>query len=216
MSIEHSPVLVLNKSWYPIDSRSLKKAFKAVVAERAVFLDTEAYMQHNITSWSHLPVLEGQSSLGFSFGKMRIPEVMLLSKFNRVPRRDVVFCRRNIWRRDKRRCQYCGCMPHPDDVTIDHIVPRFKGGQSTFPNCVLACTKCNLKKGHKSLRECGMRLQRMKKLSTGEWTTQYYDTPIRPQWNPLYTLRRKTFPLSWKAFLKNFDETMYWEVELEK
>ena len=102
-----------------------------------------------------------------------------------------------------------------DEITIDHIHPKSKGGLSTFENCVLCCIECNLKKADRDLKYTGMRLKRIKKLSTGEQITVYYDAPRRPGWNPLYALRRKTFPKSWGAFLKNFDEALYWEVGLE-
>ena len=113
-------------------------------------------------------------------------------------------------------CQYCGKQPASDDITLDHIHPQSKGGLSTFENCVLCCTACNLKKGNRSLGQAGMQLQKRKRHSSGEWSTICYDRPKRPMWNPLYTLRRRTYPKSWAAFLKNFDESLYWEVELEK
>ncbi len=111
-------------------------------------------------------------------------------------------------------CQYCGKEPPHDDISVDHIVPLIQGGKTSFPNCVLACTKCNRKKGGRTPEQAGMRLQRRKRLKTGEWITEYYETPKVPVWNPLYGLRRKHFPKSWAAFLRHFDETLYWEVSL--
>jgi len=213
MSKENFPVLTLNKSWFPIDSHPLHKAMAAVISDRARFLD-ENYTPHDLRSWMKLPLLPESSTLILNCGSIRVPEIMLLSKFNKVPKRHVVFCRRNIWRRDNKQCQYCGCFPSEDDVTIDHLVPKSKGGATTFENCVLACTACNLKKGNRSLMDSGLRLQRHKKMN-GKWTLEYYSHPVRPAWNPLYSLHRKTFPKSWNAFLKNFDESLYWEVELE-
>jgi len=113
-------------------------------------------------------------------------------------------------------CQYCGFEPRVDDVTMDHVHPRSKGGLSTFDNVVLCCTACNLKKGSRSLAQAGMRLQKLKRYSNGEWGTIHYDIPKRPMWNPLYALRRRTYPKSWGAFLKHFDESLYWEVKLEE
>ena len=214
MSVLAEPTLVLNKSWMPIDSTTVRDALCNVISERAVFLDTSDYMQHDIYSWIRLPVTNGKSILT-SQGGIRVPEIILLSEYGKIPVRKVVFCRRNLWRRDGRRCQYCGAEPPMDEITIDHIVPRSKGGQSVFKNCVLCCIACNLKKGSKTLGQAGMRLRRHKKLADGSTRVVYYDTPRRPVWNPLYALRRKTFPLSWKAFLKNFDEALYWEVGLE-
>jgi len=183
------------------------------MSERAVFLTTPDYMQHDMYSWMQLPT--NARSISTSQGGIRVPEITLLSEYSKIPVRKVVFCRRNLWRRDCKSCQYCGLEPPVDELTIDHIVPRAKGGQSTFENCVLCCISCNLKKGSKNLDHTGMRLRRHKRAPNGSMQIVYYDRPKRPIWNPLYALRRKTFPVSWGAFLKNFDEALYWEVGLE-
>lgn len=214
MSVLTEPVLWLNKSWLPHDSKTVEDSFKTVCADRGLFLDSD-YVPHDLGSWINLPVAEGSAFIQLTNSRIRVPEIMLLAEYNHIPVRKVVFCRRNLWRRDKGRCQYCGRQPAPDDITMDHIHPKSKGGQSTFENCVLCCTACNLKKGNRSLAEAGMRLQKLKRHSNGQWSMVYYDTPKRPQWNPLYALRRKTYPPSWQAFLKHFDESLYWEVELE-
>lgn len=213
MSVLHSPTMVLNKGWHPIDSIIVRDALCDVMSNRAVFIEATDYSQHDMASWMCLPVPEGQPAIITSRGKIRVPE-LILSEYKYVPVRKVVFCRRNLWHRDQRRCQYCGTEPKPDEITIDHIIPKSKGGKSTFDNCVLCCVKCNLKKGNRTLKDSGMRL-RKQKLVNGIWTSVFYDTPKRPTWNPLYTLRRKSCPKSWAAFLKHFDESLYWEVTLE-
>ncbi len=214
-SVLNRPTLVLNKGWTPIEALPIRKVMKTVFTGRGVFLDPVDYSQHDIASWIKLPVGADEPGIDLMTRRIRSPEIMLLTDFNRIPTRTVVFCRRNLWRRDRRRCQYCGCEPTGDDITVDHVLPRSKGGESTFENCVLSCTACNLKKGNRLLAQSGMKLQRRKHLSTGEWTTVFYDIPKHPIWNPLYALRRKTFPKSWAAFLRNFDEALYWEVQLE-
>jgi len=215
MSVLLRPTLILNKSWYPIDSATVKDSLCRVISERAVFLDTLSYTQHDISSWMRLPVKNEEPFIRTLYGKIRVPEILLLSEYNKVPVRKVVFCRRNLWKRDRCRCQYCGKEPGANEITIDHVLPKSKGGQSIFENCVLCCVKCNLKKGNKTLQQAGMQLRRLKKLFNGDWRTVYYNTPKHPVWNPLYALKRKIFPRSWKMFLKNFEETLYWEVGLE-
>jgi hypothetical protein len=74
---------------------------------------------------------------------------------------------------------------------------------------------CNLKKGNKTPEEAGMKLRRLKYLPNGEVKVVFYERPKKPTWNPLYGLRRKSFPKSWAAFLRHFDEALYWEVQLE-
>lgn len=215
MSVLLEPTLVLNKSWMPIDSTSVRDALCNVMSERAVFLTTPDYMQHDMYSWMQLPTGKDEQCIKTACGEIKVPEIILLSEYSKIPVRKVVFCRRNLWRRDGRRCQYCGLEPPMDEITIDHIVPRSKGGESTFKNCVLCCIPCNLKKGSRDLKHTGMRLRRHKRLRDGTEHVVYYDNPRRPVWNPLYALRRKKFPDSWGAFLKNFDEALYWEVGLE-
>lgn len=215
MTALNNPVLWLNKSWLAHDSSTVEESFKTVCSGRGLFLEPKSYCKHDIASWISLPVADGAEFIQLTQKRIRAPELMLLVEYNRIPVRVVVFCRRNIWCRDKGFCQYCGKRPSQDDISIDHIHPKSKGGLSTFENCVLCCTTCNLKKGDRSLGEAGMRLQKPKKYPDGKWNMVYYDRPKRPRWNPLYTLRRKTYPASWAAFLRDFDESMYWEVELE-
>lgn len=215
IDVLQSPTLVLNKSWYPIDSVTVRNALCDVMSDRARFLHPTDYTQHDIGSWMAIPVADNERYILSTAGQVKVPEIMLLSEYGKVPVRTVVFCRRNLWRRDKRRCQYCGQEPSADEITIDHIVPKSKGGLSSFANCVLCCLVCNLKKGDRDLLHTGMRLRRLKRQKTGEWTTVYYQMPKRPAWNPLYALRRKTFPRSWSAFLKDFDDALYWEAQLE-
>lgn len=213
ISVLTSPILVLNKSWYPIDSISVQKSFVAVIAGRGLFLHKENYTKHDMRSWMELPI-EDEPFIRTASGPILVPEIMV-TQYSKVPFRKVVFSRRNIWKRDQKRCQYCGIEPPPSEISIDHLVPRSKFGVTSFENCVLACTKCNLKKGNKTLQQAKMQLQKLKRLPDGTITTVYYDKPKRPVWNPLYAVKRKSFPKSWAAFLKNFDEELYWEVELE-
>ena len=213
MSVLTNPVLWLNKSWLPHDSKTVEDSFKTVCSDRGLFLDS-TYVPHNLESWINLPVEDETEFIQLSQTRIRVPEILLLAEYNRIPTRNVVFCRRNLWRRDKGFCQYCGKQPSSDDITMDHIRPKSKGGLSVFENCVLCCTSCNLQKGNRSLEQTGMRLQKLKRHSNGEWSPVYYGRPKRPQWNPLYALRRRTYPKSWAVFLKNFDESLYWEVEL--
>jgi len=221
---EGLPTLVLNKSWMPIDSTTVKDALCSVMSERATFLLTPDYKvqvdkttidQFDFQNWMALPVADGERYLRSSYGPVKIPEIMLLTEYNRVPVRKVVFCRRTLWLRDGKNCQYCGKKPPIDELTIDHIVPKSKGGQTTFENCVLCCIACNLRKGSNTLEHADMQLRHHKRLADGTVKIVFYNKPKCPMWNPLYALRRRSFPVSWGAFLKHFDETLYWEVGLE-
>lgn len=112
-------------------------------------------------------------------------------------------------------CQYCGRVPVVDDITIDHIIPKSKGGISSFENCVLACITCNKKKNNRTIRQAGMRLVRTRFVDD-KLIRETYDEPIQPHWSPLYSLKRRTYPASWKKFLSRKDvDMLYWETELE-
>ena len=94
------------------------------------------------------------------------------------------------------RCQYCGARPRIDELSVDHVVPRSRGGQSTWTNCVLSCLRCNRKKGNRRLEEAGLRLLR---------------PAVEPPWTPCISIplgKRKT---SWQQFISR----EYWEVELD-
>jgi 5-methylcytosine-specific restriction endonuclease McrA len=92
-------------------------------------------------------------------------------------------------------CQYCGCRPRSEELTIDHVVPRSQGGKSTWENCVLACVKCNHSKADRTPERAGMKLR----------------TPAKhPSWNPIYSQHATRFK-SWAKFISD----AYWDVELE-
>ena len=93
-----------------------------------------------------------RSSAGSIF---KVPAVMRLIKLIRtIYRTGVAFCKKNIFIRDSFKCAYCGTTKMR--LTIDHIIPKSRGGHSTFENCVAACKPCNIKKGDQTPREAKM------------------------------------------------------------
>jgi 5-methylcytosine-specific restriction endonuclease McrA len=107
----------------------------------------------------------------------------------------VTFSRRNLFKRDRFTCQYCGEQPGTEELTIDHVLPRSRGGVSTWENCVLACIECNHRKANMTPAEAGMPLKK---------------DPARPNWRPLYA-REDVMIGSWSKFLSE----AYWTVELK-
>ena len=116
---------------------------------------------------------------------MRVPEVVCLSRYDRLPGTAVTFSRRNVAKRDHHTCQYCGAQPGWEQVTIDHVVPRSQGGASSWTNCVAACVACNARKADRTPEQAGMRLR---------------SHPARPEWKPLYAAHNVRIP-SWTRFL---------------
>jgi 5-methylcytosine-specific restriction endonuclease McrA len=130
--------------------------------------------------------------------RIRIPEVILLKGFNDFIRHEVRFSRRNIFERDKNTCQYCGRRMPKSDVTLDHVVPRSRGGIDSWENLVLACMECNVRKGNRTPEEAHMPLFRK---------------PTKPAWLPTLGTRLPTSQLnSWQRFV----DTAYWDVELRE
>jgi 5-methylcytosine-specific restriction endonuclease McrA len=128
--------------------------------------------------------------------RIRVPEVVLLRAFNEFVLREVRFSRRNIFERDKNTCQYCGQVQERKDLNLDHVVPRDRGGPTTWENIVCSCVACNTRKANRTPQEAGMHLIRK---------------PKRPKWRPFVQI---DFDLpchdSWKHFL----DIAYWNVEL--
>lgn len=112
----------------------------------------------------------------------------------------VKFSRENLYIRDKGRCQYCRTPVKREDLTYDHVVPRSKGGKTTWENIVLACEKCNRKKADKSLAESGFTLK-SKPIAPANLPESSYSMTWKPG-----------MPDSWKNFLRSF---AYWNGELE-
>jgi len=130
---------------------------------------------------------------------MRVPRVIVLVAFDRLPRRHVRFSRINLMARDAFQCQYCGDKPARSELNLDHVVPRSLGGRSTWDNVVTSCVACNRRKGGRTPRQAHMKLRRR---------------PTRPRWTPLMNLMLSSVRYrEWKPFLSVVDAS-YWNVEL--
>jgi 5-methylcytosine-specific restriction endonuclease McrA len=202
-----SSVLVLNRGFAPVHLITAKRAFcmlfKAVA--EVVQIEEGRLELHTFRSWQQ--VSETRRALGggnddaewvstISFD-IQVPRIIRLLAYNRYPKRNVGFNRRNIFARDDNRCQYCGGRFPTSELSLDHIHPLSRGGLSSWQNVVCACTRCNKRKGGRTPAEAGMKLTRR---------------PYEPTFNPLIRLkiqRRKYW--SWRQFL---DEA-YWSVPLE-
>ena len=141
--LKHYPALVLNAdfrplSWYPLSLWPWQEAIKAVCLDRVQIL--AEYEQ----------VVRSQRA------EIRIPSVVVLKEFVK-PQKRVAFTRFNLFLRDEFCCQYCGGR---GDLTFDHVLPRSKGGITSWENVVAACSPCNLKKANKTLKQVGMQLKR--------------------------------------------------------
>lgn len=194
-------VLVLNKSWVAVHVAPARRALCLLYQGQAQAVHPEDYSLYDFQSWCEL----SQAREAFPEGRyvhttslsIRVPEVIMLSFYNGFIRREVPFTRRNIFARDKNQCQYCGKRFAKPELTIDHVLPRSRGGRDTWANLVLACTRCNVRKGNRTPDEAGMPLLR---------------TPGVPRWLPRLGMRIPRDELmTWQRFI----DTSYWDTELE-
>jgi 5-methylcytosine-specific restriction endonuclease McrA len=190
------PTLVLNRNWQPIRIATVARALVMVFNGTARVVDPETFQTFTWGDWSRIHPRDGDRFVQAVTMRLKAPEVVVLNDYDRVPANVVTFSRRNLFKRDHYVCQYCGRQAPPDELTIDHIVPRSQGGESTWENCVVACLDCNKRKGNRTPDQAGMRLRRK---------------PMRPKWQPLYALREIRIE-SWSKFISE----AYWNVELER
>jgi 5-methylcytosine-specific restriction endonuclease McrA len=134
-----SPVLVLNASYEPIAICEARRALTLLVKGRAA-----AEESHDSFAWRD----------------MRMPSVIRLSRYRKVPQKRHVATRRNIFSRDRNACQYCGVVFPSTRLTLDHVLPRSRGGRDTWENLVTCCHSCNHRKADRTPEEAGMALIR--------------------------------------------------------
>jgi 5-methylcytosine-specific restriction endonuclease McrA len=194
----NTSVLVLNRSFLPIHVTSVRRAFSLLYQgiARAV---NEEYRTFDFESWQALAVARNAESIGSVDGRIRVPRVIVLTTFDRIPKRHVRFSRLNIYARDDFACQYCGERPQRSELNLDHVVPRSLGGKSTWQNVVCSCLECNRRKGGRTPRQAGLKLRRK---------------PARPQWTPFVNLMLANVRYKeWRPFLSVVDAS-YWNTEL--
>lgn len=194
------PILVLNRNWSPIRIATVKEAIGLVAKGSAKIIESGTYLEHDLLSWNDVSRVKALLGDGVVIRSAKLalvpPEVILLKEYDGIGVRSVVFTRRNIFKRDRYACQYCGIQPGSEELTIDHVIPKSKGGASSWENCVLACVECNKRKGDLSVEKAGMKLRKL---------------PKKPTWKSLVRIDPQLRRESWDAFLSR----AYWEVELD-
>ena len=156
-------VLVLNRNWQAINVRTPQQAFVQMATDVATALDIdgEAMTPVRWALWIKLPVRGDDAFVRTPGGPVRIPHVIVLSKFAKVPKRRPKFSARGIWARDGGKCQYTGRPLRAGEGNIDHVVPRSRGGKTSWENCVLASKDVNSRKADRLPEEIGLRLLRL-------------------------------------------------------
>jgi 5-methylcytosine-specific restriction endonuclease McrA len=181
-----SPVLVLNRHYSPVRITQARRALTMLYVGIARALDGD-YEAHDFTSWRQLPAHDEHDAVGTSSGPLRVPRLLLLSRYGGVPQTTLRLSRRNVYLRDGYTCQYCGEQPSSRELNLDHVMPRSRGGSATWENLVTSCRRCNFSKGNATPEGAGMRLLRQ---------------PARPSWSLAATLAAAPRRFAeWEPFL---------------
>jgi len=160
--LELNTVLVLNRSWQAIDTKTPQQAFCMMATDGATGLDIEEGRLTPVrwSEWLQLPIREGDGFVATARGRVRLPTVIVLARYAKVPRKRPRFSLRAVWERDGGKCQYTGRPLRPGEGNIDHVLPRSRGGTTSWTNCVLADASVNSRKADKLPEEAGLRLLR--------------------------------------------------------
>ena len=206
VSVLSSNVLVLNKHYMALRVITVRRAFCLLFQDLAQVISIEEgrYNTYDFESWTELSQLKRQFEpqahdwLRTVRFDIAVPRIIRLLFYDKLPRQEVKFNRRNIFARDRNRCQYCGKRYPTSELSLDHIVPRSHGGRSAWDNVVCCCVDCNVRKGGRTPEQAGMGL---------------ITKPIRPKRSPAITLKLTSDRYaSWKEFL----DQAYWSVELKE
>jgi 5-methylcytosine-specific restriction endonuclease McrA len=199
-----SKVLVLNRLYMAVRVISARRAFCLLCRDLAevIHVDDGQFLNYDFASWTEVSQLAREyerdrhdwvSTVRFD---VAVPRIVRLLGYDRLPEQRVKLNRRNLFARDRNRCQYCGHHFPTNELSIDHVRPRSQGGGDSWENLVCACIRCNARKGGRTPDQALMKLIRQ---------------PVQPKRNPLIALRLGSDRYaSWKQFLDN----AYWSVEL--
>lgn len=190
-------VLALNRNYMAVHVISVRRAFCLLFKELAEVIHVEngQYLTYDFDGWreySELKVELGDKrpeedwirAVNFD---IQVPRVVRITTYDRLPKNTVKFNRRNIFLRDGHRCQYCGNRYSSPRLSLDHVMPKSRGGPDTWENIVCACLDCNVSKGGRTPQEAGMQL---------------LQEPFKPKRSPQLN-RQLTQPkyASWRHFI---------------
>ncbi len=199
------PVLELNKAWAPKKIITAMRAVVKMMTDKSYAVETKnmTFQKYSMQEWIEYSreCFEKEpekhdwiNCIGF---QLMIPAVIVTSSEGTLRRNKAKLSRRNIYRRDKNTCQYCGKKMITEDVTLDHVTPKVRGGGFSWENIVCACQPCNARKADRTPAEAGMRL---------------LSVPTTPKDTIAMELPRE--PKSLKTCWKHFIDIAYWDMEL--
>jgi 5-methylcytosine-specific restriction endonuclease McrA len=185
-------VLVLNRCWQAVNVVGMKRAFSLLIQGHADVIHQEEgdFQLYDFNQWldsSEYCEDNTRDYLHTVSHFIRLPKVIILKFFDRLPIKEVKFHRKNIFERDSFRCQYCGKAFKESELNLDHVIPRHHGGRTSWENVVASCINCNSRKADRLPHEAGMHLIRK---------------PLKPKWRPFVAVaENKHRHRSWDYFL---------------
>ena len=193
-------VLVLNRLWQAVNVCSARRAFALLFQGHAQVVWRDAdnnYLTHDFRSWHDFSQSEPGAEMVHSVRfNIRVPTVVVLQLFDRLPSKEVKLTRQNIYERDNHTCQYCARKLDREELNLDHVLPRQRGGPTSWENVVCSCIPCNTRKGNRLPHEASMTLLK---------------EPKRPRWRPFIHL---TYSSAVHESWRHFVDVGCWSVEL--
>jgi len=188
--LNKATVLVLNRNWQAINVRTPAEAFCQMATNVATGLEIEGEEHIRPVKWEEwiqLPIRPQDKFVCTAHARIRVPTVIVAVNYARVPKKRPKFSARGIRERDGDRCQYTGQVLKPEEGSVDHVVPRSRGGENTWQNCVWASKRINTRKADRLPHEVGLKL---------------LSAPRVPEELPVTLLIRNPFEIEdWKRFL---------------
>ena len=186
--------LVLNRLWQAVNVVGVERAFSLLALEHAqvIYAEDGSFRLFDADAWfafsAETPPSEGGRLIHTVNQSVRVPSVLLLRRYDRMLLREMKFNRQNLFERDGYRCQYCGNSFVAKELNMDHVVPRDRGGKTSWENVVTSCIRCNSRKGNRDPNEAGMFLLR---------------EPVRPRQRPFVSfLYGRPIEDSWRHFIQ--------------
>jgi 5-methylcytosine-specific restriction endonuclease McrA len=189
-------VLVLNRIWQAVNIVSAKRAFCLICKEHAQAVNPTTYEKYDFDEWVQANAsYNGDDVVGTVSLKVRIPKVILLTFYDRLPRSEVKFTRHSIYERDNYSCQYCGKhfgKHHVEQhLNIDHVIPRDAGGPTVWENVVCSCIPCNTLKANRTPSQAKMRLAKQpEKPKWRAFVATKLDDVMHPEWENFMDLKQ--------------------------
>ena len=183
-------VLVLNRNWQAINIRTPQEAFCQMATNVATALEIGGENHIRPVTWDEwitLPIRNGDNAVHTVRGAIRVPTVIVALNFAKVPKKRPKLCAKTIRERDGNRCQYTGKLLRSDEGSLDHVLPRSRGGKDEWGNLVWSDKAVNAKKGNRLPHEAGLKL---------------LTVPRTPKELPVTALIRNVHGVAeWKLFL---------------